>query len=427
MKALVLGGGGAKGSYEVGVWKALNKLNMKFDIVTGVSIGSINGAFYVANEYKKCLKMWRTITTNDLFDVAIGSKLSKEDLQSLVKQMSTGGISFANAEKFLKKNINEEKVRKSKINYGLVTVSLTNKKPRFLTKEQIPYGKLVDYICASSICYPFVHTQDINDESFIDGGFYDGIPINLAIDMGATEIVAVDLSVLAINKKPKDKNIKVDVIKMKDKTPLTLTFTKEYANKNIKYGYNDTMKHFNKLDGNIYTFKKNDLDKSYNELNKYFIEILKSTILNEPKNKIVNELFSIAKINKLFVKIKYNHDFKEEVEEALEHLGILFDIPTENIYSIKKYNRMLVKKVKELDYIKINKNLKDKFLIGYMYNKYMKNENKEEIIKEMYNLSLIFPREYLCTVYLIAISKKHSVLLKADSIYDDILKELNLK
>ena len=425
MKALVLGGGGAKGSYEVGVWKALNKLNMKFDIVTGVSIGSINGAFYVANEYKKCLKMWRTITTNDLFDVAIGSKLSKEDLQNLVKQMSTGGISFANAEKFLKKNINEEKVRKSKINYGLVTVSLTNKKPRFLTKEQIPYGKLVDYICASSICYPFVHTQDINDESFIDGGFYDGIPINLAIDMGATEIVAVDLSVLAINKKPKDKNVKVDVIKMKDKTPLTLTFTKEYADKNIKYGYNDTMKHFNKLDGNIYTFKKNDLDKSYNELNKYFIEILKSTILNEPKNKIVNELFSIAKINKLFVKIKYNHDFKEEVEEALEHLGILFDIPTENIYSIKKYTRMLVKKVKELDYIKINKNLKDKFLIGYMYNKYMKNENKEEIIKEMYNLSLIFPREYLCTVYLIAISKKHSVLLKADSIYDDILKDIN--
>lgn len=427
MKALVLGGGGAKGSYEVGVFKALRKLHMKFDIVTGVSIGSINGAFYVANEYKKCLKMWRKITTSDLFDVAIGSKMSKEDIKLLVKQMSSGGISFSNAYNFLKKNINEEKVRKSKIDYGLVTVSLTNKKPRFLTKEQIPYGKLVDYICASSICYPFVHAQDINDESFIDGGFYDGIPINLAIDMGATEILAVDLSVLAINKKPKDKNIKVDVIKMKDKTPLTLTFTKEYANKNIKYGYNDTMKHFNKLDGKFYTFRKNDLDKSYNELNKYFVEILKSTILNEPKNKIVNELFSIAKINKLFVKIKYDHDFKEEVEEALEHLGVLFDIPNENIYSIKKYNKLLIRKVKELNYIKINKNLKDKFLIGYMYNKYMKSENKEEIIKEMYNLSLIFPREYLCTVYLIAISKKHSLFLKADSIYDDILKELNVK
>ena len=61
MKALVLGGGGAKGSYEVGVFKALRKLHMKFDIVTGVSIGSINGAFYVANEYKKCLKMWQKL------------------------------------------------------------------------------------------------------------------------------------------------------------------------------------------------------------------------------------------------------------------------------------------------------------------------------------------------------------------------------
>ena len=168
MKALVLGGGGAKGSYEVGVFKALRKLHMKFDIVTGVSIGSINGAFYVANEYKKCLKMWQKITTSDLFDVAIGSKMSKEDIKLLVKQMSSGGISFSNAYNFLKKNINEEKVRKSKIDYGLVTVSLTNKKPRFLTKEQIPYGKLVDYICASSICYPFVQAQDINDESFID-------------------------------------------------------------------------------------------------------------------------------------------------------------------------------------------------------------------------------------------------------------------
>ncbi len=427
MKALVFGGGGAKGSYEVGVWKALNKLKMKFDIVTGVSIGSINGAFYVSNEYKKCLRMWKTIKTNDLFDIAIGNNISKEDFNLLLKKMSKGGLSFSKAEEFLKKNINEEKVRKSKINYGLVTVSLTNKKPRLLTKEQIPYGKLVDYICASSICYPFVQTKDIDDEQFIDGGFYDGIPINLAIDMGATEIIAVDLSVLSINKKPKDKNVKVEVIKMKDNVPITLTFTKEYATKNIKFGYNDTMKHFNKLDGNIYTFKKNNLDKNYNNLKKYFIEILKSTILNEPKSKIINELFSIAKINKLFIKIKYNHDFKDEILESLEHLGILFNIPKENIYNIQNYNRILIKKVKELNYIKINKNLKDKLLIGYMYNKYMDSQNKEEVVKEMYNLSLIFPKEYLCTVYLIAISKKHKLLLKADSFYDDILEELNIK
>ena len=41
--ALVLGGGGSRGAYEIGVWKALNELNIHADIVTGTSIGALNG------------------------------------------------------------------------------------------------------------------------------------------------------------------------------------------------------------------------------------------------------------------------------------------------------------------------------------------------------------------------------------------------
>lgn len=35
--ALVLGGGGARGAYEVGVWQALCELDVPVDIVTGTS------------------------------------------------------------------------------------------------------------------------------------------------------------------------------------------------------------------------------------------------------------------------------------------------------------------------------------------------------------------------------------------------------
>ena len=38
-RALVLGGGGSKGAYELGVWRALDELGISFDIVTGTSIG----------------------------------------------------------------------------------------------------------------------------------------------------------------------------------------------------------------------------------------------------------------------------------------------------------------------------------------------------------------------------------------------------
>lgn len=44
-RAIVLGGGGAKGSYQIGVWKALRKLRVKYDIVTGTSVGALNGVF----------------------------------------------------------------------------------------------------------------------------------------------------------------------------------------------------------------------------------------------------------------------------------------------------------------------------------------------------------------------------------------------
>ena len=50
-RAIALSGGGTKGSYEVGVWKALLEKDIDYQIVTGTSIGSINGAFMVTKQY----------------------------------------------------------------------------------------------------------------------------------------------------------------------------------------------------------------------------------------------------------------------------------------------------------------------------------------------------------------------------------------
>ena len=50
---LVLGGGGARGSYEIGVWKALKELGIPIIGVAGTSVGALNGAIIVQNEYEK--------------------------------------------------------------------------------------------------------------------------------------------------------------------------------------------------------------------------------------------------------------------------------------------------------------------------------------------------------------------------------------
>ena len=63
---IALAGGGSKGSYEIGVWKALRELGMCYDIVTGTSIGAVNGALMVMGDYDRAENLWNTITAQDI-------------------------------------------------------------------------------------------------------------------------------------------------------------------------------------------------------------------------------------------------------------------------------------------------------------------------------------------------------------------------
>ena len=66
-KAIVLCGGGAKGAYQIGALKALNKVGYKYDIVTGTSVGALNGAFAVMGDIKKAENIWSKLDMEGIF------------------------------------------------------------------------------------------------------------------------------------------------------------------------------------------------------------------------------------------------------------------------------------------------------------------------------------------------------------------------
>ena len=263
MKALVLSGGGSKGSYQIGVWKALKKLHIKFDIVTGTSVGALNGALVTQKSYHKAIRLWKKLNLKLLFgENAIDSKDDLDVMKMYGNNfIKHGGMEVKELENLIEKEINYKKFLKSKINYGLVTFNLTNKKPIQMTKKEIPENLIGDYLMASASCYPAFKKKEIEGKKYIDGGIFDNLPINLAIDMGADEIIAVDLSAPGLNRKQKKD---VPIIKIKPNNKLTnfLNFYEEGAKRNIKLGYNDTLKKFNKLEGKKYTFKKGSIEKN---------------------------------------------------------------------------------------------------------------------------------------------------------------------
>ena len=421
-RALVLSGGGAKGSYQVGVYKAIKKLGIKIDIITGTSIGSINGALFVSGGYLKAKKLWVTISTNNLFDQKFDSV---KDLQKAsLEIIKNKGLKFDKAEDFLSKIISEDRVRKSKIDYGLVTVSLKNMVPKMLTKEQIPKGMLISYIVASSTCFPAVELKEIEGDYYIDGGYYDNLPINLAVSMGADEVIAVDLSAMGIKQKVKDKNVKIDYIKNRCKNKFTLDFDPETARRNIRLGYNDTMKYYNKLDGNVYTFKKGHLDKNYNKISDYYIKLIKKILLSDYKKTKITEILTNKRYQNIFLNIKQGKKIDTEINKSLEYLGELFALDYDKIYSIESYNRLLIKEAKALNYIKLDRKLKGKMLIGYIYNLYMESSDKERVYKRLFNIALVFQKDFLAALYLISISSRYPITLKSNQFFEEILREI---
>ena len=82
-RGIALSGGGTKGSYELGVWKALNELGIDYQIVTGTSIGSINGALMATGDYDRAYELWSTIIFWHLLQFFHYSRCIKSERQRI--------------------------------------------------------------------------------------------------------------------------------------------------------------------------------------------------------------------------------------------------------------------------------------------------------------------------------------------------------
>ena len=268
--AIVLSGGGAKGAYELGVWKALRKLGITYDIVVGTSIGALNAAMMVQNDYYKCLKLWYFMNYNYVSNMEIKGKYNtktgkKEILSKYAKGALKGGLEMDGLEKVIDYAIDYNKFFKSKINYGLVTTYFPSFKGKYVTKDKLNDNNLKSYLMATASCFPAFKPYKINNNYYVDGGYTDNLPIKMALDMGADNIIAVDMGAVGINKKV-NTDVPISYIRPNNKLGSLLVFEKDYTRSYLKLGFNDTMKIYKKLDGNKYTFKKNSIIRNYNRI-----------------------------------------------------------------------------------------------------------------------------------------------------------------
>ncbi len=199
MKALVLSGGGSKGSWQAGALAGLAQIQhhktphkpelgyqLGFDFISGTSVGAINAAgiamfpkqgFMAAADFlgslwtSKRLKIWR---------------LRFPPYLSGLWNPSFGVNSGLKA--FLRKAVDVDRVKRSGVKLSLSAVNLE-------TGEIVRFTETADNLrkaILASSSFPLAFPpEEINGQLYTDGGVRDIVPLSPAIKAGATEVTII--------------------------------------------------------------------------------------------------------------------------------------------------------------------------------------------------------------------------------------------
>lgn len=355
--ALVLEGGGAKGAYQIGALKALMENGYKFNTVVGTSIGAINAAFIAQGDIDKVEELWKTMSFKDLMDInnelvenVMTNQVTLEDLKEIKntvnRTIKDKGIDTKLMREIMAKYLDEDKIRNSNIRYGLVTFCVTDFKPEKLFIEDIPKGKLIDYLLATSNL-PGFKRAIIDEKSFLDGGAFDNCSVQMLYDAGYRDIVALRLyrknNIRNYNSLSKKKDLKLKMFVPSVDLPNILNFETKTLNSLLKYGYVDTIKQLKKLDGVQYVFNK-ITDEEIEEYKEKFtpmtcLDITKeANVKFKPGENIIDVTFNktFTKINNSIAEQK-SSNFKKQIINIVEYVAQKEKITPNKIYDFKDF------------------------------------------------------------------------------------------
>jgi len=314
--------------------------------------------------------LWTTSTTaeivyleeKDLVKI-VNKKVDRELIKNVseyIKEMTANkGIDTAKYKELVDSLVDENKLRKSKVDFGLATVSLTDKKPLELYKEDIEDGMISSYILASSYL-PVFKTQKIQDKIYLDGGFYNNCPVNMLVKKGYKNIIEIRTKAFGRYKKVKVGD-DVNIISISPSSDLgsILLADKEIAAKNIKMGYYDALKVIKELEGNKYYINKTTNIDTFSMLLKLSDEQINSIAKcgikgyeqKEPRKVLFDDILPlISRKLKLNKTMSYNEFLVGIVEYILEEEDLvelykMYDLK-DLILEIKKNSTKILRKEK---------------------------------------------------------------------------------
>lgn len=353
--AIVLAGGGSRGGYQIGVWQALRELGIEYQIVTGTSVGALNGALMVQGNYEVAKTVWENLSSQDVLEEELAQTIqgvsNPQIYRAFAKEViAHGGADITPLENLINTIVDEDLFRNSPVDFALVTVEYPSLKPLEITKAEIPEGMLSEYLLASAACFPAFKTREIDGAQYMDGGYHDNLPINLALNLGADSIIAVDLESVGRIRKVKASNKKITTIRCGWSLGTFLVFDPEMSKRNMRLGYLDTLKAFGKLKGTLYAFQRESCQPVTKRLHASESELLAaakkldSTLANTLERLLLHRLLRDYR-NRIGDPLPFT--VGQQILMAAEYCGELLDLDPTPIYDLEDFNQKLLETFQE--------------------------------------------------------------------------------
>jgi NTE family protein len=202
--AIALEGGGAKGGYEVGVWKALEEMGVRYNAVSGTSVGALNGALMAMRDLPRAVAAWEDIRLDKVIDFEadqeenlkkiVSGEVEIGNIQELIPQafdvIRNRGLDVAPLRAWVREVVDAEKIKSSDVRLFISTVSLTDRKGLEVCVNELGEDEICDMLLASAY-HPTFRLEKLGGKLYADGGFIDSLPLHVLVENGYKDIIAV--------------------------------------------------------------------------------------------------------------------------------------------------------------------------------------------------------------------------------------------
>lgn len=350
---IVLEGGGARGSYQIGAWKALREAGIKIRGIAGASVGALNGALICMDDLEKAEEIWENIRYSQVIDVDddVIETVKKLDLKSLnlvkvaedaKKILKDKGLDITPLKNLIESVVDEDKIRSSDRELYLTTYSVTDRELLVLNAKDIPDGEIGDMLLASAY-FPAFRNDKLGGKRYLDGGGWNNVPINILLEHDYKDILVIRIYGLGYDSErtteiPED--VHVTHIAPRQDLGGILEFDRTRARKNMTLGYYDAKRVLYGLEGRWYYLYAPESDVYYFE--RFLTEIEEFTRCGlVPMPEQIPEELSGYRIytEQVFpflaqrMKLKKNWTYKELYLSFLEDTARSFRISRFHIYT----------------------------------------------------------------------------------------------